>query len=367
MGICSGEIKGDPDIAGTGVVAAIFINAIVAIILSIILWFYVFFYMETENVDSPSEPITHATTRHFRLYVSNKHPWWISVLRDALVMQGDSQLISGLAIVIASLVNVYKDDETPLYHIFIARALADVCLAGHSASIILIPRTEHNWWFRLGILLFTLGLWEIWSYAAIERFRRWNWETPYCLENTSKVPGDYNDWIFWSMLLIPLGYISPYLNVWEFGRNWTNKFEKLIMTCLRSLKDHSKDISRHRSIVDLLGKASLLILETLVCVNVLPFTVFIPASCTLLPVQSAISLGWDIYDVVKARAANAHIVVANPGYRPGRSFQNNDNPEHDWGFGQILPFVMLLLPILTALDYLKSIKLKDLCEKLSEN
>ena len=130
------------------------------------------------------------------------------MLRDALVMQGDSQLISGLAIVIASLVNVYKDDETPLYHIFIARALADVCLAGHSASIILIPRTEHNWCFRLGILLFTLGLWEIWSYAAIERFRRWNWETPYCLENTSKVPGDYNDWIFWSMLLIPLGYIS---------------------------------------------------------------------------------------------------------------------------------------------------------------
>ncbi|KAK0509126.1 hypothetical protein JMJ35_008497 [Cladonia borealis] len=37
MGICNGEIKGDPDIAGTGVVAAIFINAIVAIILSIIL------------------------------------------------------------------------------------------------------------------------------------------------------------------------------------------------------------------------------------------------------------------------------------------------------------------------------------------
>ena len=57
-------------------------------------------------------------------------------------------------------------------------------------------------------------------------------------------------------------------------------------------------------------------------------------------------------------AANAHIVVVNPQYRPERSFQNNDNPEHDWGFGQILPFVMLLLPILTALDYLESIKSK---------
>ena len=44
MGECSGKIKGDPDIAGTGVVAAIFVNAIVATILSNILWIYVFFY-----------------------------------------------------------------------------------------------------------------------------------------------------------------------------------------------------------------------------------------------------------------------------------------------------------------------------------
>ena len=125
MGECSGEIKGDPDIAGTGVVVAIFINAIVAIILSNVLWIYVFFY-----------------TPHIRLHVSNKHPRWISVLRDTLVMQGDSQLISGLAIIITSLVNIPKDDETPLYHIFIARSLADICLTGHSASIILVPRTE---------------------------------------------------------------------------------------------------------------------------------------------------------------------------------------------------------------------------------
>ena len=343
MGICNGEIKGDPDIGGTGVVAAIFINAIVAIVLSIILWIYVFFY-----------------TPDFRLDVSKKHPRWISVLRDALVMQGDSQLISGLAIIIASLVNICKDDETPLYHIFVARALADACLTAHSASIILMHRTEHNWTFRLGLLLSTIVLWGFWSYAATERFRRWNWETPYCLENTNKVPGDYNHWIIWSIIWVPLGYIPLYLNMWEFGRNWTNKFEELIRACRRSLIHHSKDICRRRPIAEFLGKFSLLIIEAVVCVNVLPFTVFIPASCTLLPVQSVISLSWDIYDVVKARAANAHIVVANPEYRPGRSFQNNDNPEHDWGFGQILPFVMLLLPILTALDYLESIKARRL-------
>ena len=273
-------------------------------------------------------------------------------------MQGDSQLISGLAIVTASLVNIYKDDETPLYHIFTARSLADICLTGHSASIILVPRTEHNWAFRLGLLLLTIGLWEFWSYAAIKRFRRWNSETPHCLENGTIIPGEHEHWIIWSLVWMPLGYIPLYLNIWEFGRNWSDIFEELIIACLRSLIHHSKDICRSSSVANRLGKALLSIIETVVCVIFLAFAVFIPASCRLLPAQSAISLWWDIYDITTARAANAHIVVANPQYRPERSFQNNDNPEHDWGFGQILPSIMLLLPILTALDYLESIKSK---------
>ena len=150
------------------------------------------------------------------------------------------------------------------------------------------------------------------------------------------------------MIAMLLSYILPYLNIWEFGRNWTNKFEKLIMACLHYLKTQSKDICRRRPIIDFLGKASLLIMKVVVFVYVLPFTVFLPASCTLLPVR--------LYDVITARDANAHIVVANPPYRPETSFQNHDNPEDDWGFGEILPFVMLLLPILTAADYFTSIK-----------
>lgn len=353
MGECSGEIKGDPDIAGTGVVAAIFIDAIVAIILSNILWIYVFF--------KTPQP-------HIRLQESKKHPRWILVLRDTLVMQGDSQLVTGLAFIIASLVNIYKDDKTPLYHIFIARSLADICLTGHSASIILVPRTEHNWTFRLGLLLCTIGLWEFWSYAAIERFRRWDGETPHCLENESVIPGDYEHWIILSLVWIPLGYIPFFLNISEAGLKFTDKFEEWVITCPLSVIKRAKKIGRSYSIGDFLSKASISIIEAVLCVMFLAFAVLIPASCTLLPVQSAISLWWDIYEIAKARAANAHIIVVNPYYRPGTSFQNNDNPEHDWGFGQILPFVMLLLPILTALDYLQSMNVKEYEEfKVSDN
>lgn len=337
MRICSGEIKGDPDIAGTGVVAAVFINAIVAIVLSITLWVYVFF-----------------CTPHIRLEVSDKHPRWIPVLRDTLVMQGDSQLISALAIIIASLVNIYKDEETPLYHIFIARSLAEICIAGHSASVILVPRTEHNWTLRLCLVFSTIVLWEVWSYVSISRFLRWDWETPHCLENDNVVPGEYEHWIIYSLIWVPLAYLPIYLNIWDWGRCWTDWFENLIIAYPRFLIEHRKDIYESQSISAFLGNALLSIVAAVGCVSFLAFAAMIPASCTLLPLQCIIALWWDIYDVTKARAANAHILVANPGYRSGKSFQNNDNPEHDWGFGQILPLVMLLLPILTFLDYWKS-------------
>ena len=355
MGICDGEIKGNPDIAGTGIVAAVFINAIVTIILSNTLWIYVFFF-----------------TSHIRLRASDRHPRWIFVLRDTLVMQGDSQLISGLAIIIASLVNMYKDHETPLYHIFIARSLADICLTGHSASIILVPRTEHNWTFRLGLAFSTIGLWEFWSYAAIKRFRQWSSETPHCLENNNIFAGKYEHWIILSLVWVPLGYLPFYLNTWGPGRDWTDRFEALITAYPRYLIQHRNYIFDSVSIGDFLCRALLSIVEAVVCVIFLAFAVLVPASCTLLPLQSFISLWWDTYDVTVARAANAHIVVADPAYQSGRSFQNNDNPEHDWGFGQILPFVMLLLPILTALDYLESMEffilffLKKECQFLSE-
>ena len=153
MAICNGEIKGDPNIAGIGVVLAVFINSAFSIVLSTILWVYVF------------------SKGYNRLGQSDEHPWWILSLRDTLVMQGDSQLISGLAIIIASLVNIYKDDETPLYHIFVTQGLADACLSGHVSTIALLLRTEHDWTFRLFLVFVCIVLWEYWSWVAIEKFR----------------------------------------------------------------------------------------------------------------------------------------------------------------------------------------------------
>ena len=87
------------------------------------------------------------------------------------------------------------------------------------------------------------------------------------------------------------------------------------------------------------------------CVALCAFALLIPASRYLSPLQSLLSLTWTAYDVGTARAANTQIVVASPGHRgSSKSFQNNDNPEHDWSLGQVLPLIMPLLPILSNLD-----------------
>ena len=117
-----------------------------------------------------------------------------------------------------------------------------------------------------------------------------------------------------------------FLNIGEPGHKLTGKFEKWITTCPLSVIEHAKDIRKSRSIGNVLGRALIPTIEAVLCIIFLAFAVLIPASCTLLPFQSAISLWWDIYDIAKARAANAHIIVVNPDYRPGSSFQNKRQP-----------------------------------------
>ena len=250
-----------------------------------------------------------------------------------------------------------KDKDTPLYHIFIARALADVCLTGHAAAIINVYPTRHNWTFRLILVFIAVVLWEYWSWLAIDRFRRWNWQTPHCFENTNIIPGEYEGWIAFSMVWMPLGYGTLYLSLWKSGRELTDVFETIIVDfpqfiTRRFRETYESWLYPHFkfSVTEILKKSFYAAVSLVGCVVFLVFAILIPTSRALSPLQSAIFLLWDVYDVDRARKANAHIVVANPDYRSGKSFQNNDNPEHDWGFGQILPLVMLLLPILSALD-----------------
>ena len=335
MGFCDGEIKGNPDIAGTGIVSAMFVNSGISFILSTILWVYVF--SRGQN----------------RFELSDTHHWTIAALRDVLVMQGDSQLISGLSIMIASLVNMCKDDDTPLYHIFVARSLADVSLSGHLATITLVPRTEHNWTIRILLIVVCIFLWWGWSFLAFFRFESWDWETPHCLENDNIFRGDYVGWIYLSCYWVPLGYVPIFLNQFKLSEI-VDHFENQITKFPNAVFKRFRQIPSSFSISEILRDIAFAVASGLLCLLYLIFAVLGPSSRTLLPLQMLVFMSWNAYDVAKARGANAHIVVDSPQYRSHMSFQNNPNPEHDWGFGQILPHVMLLLPFLTALDFVQS-------------
>ena len=340
MGFCSGQIKGDPDIAGIGVVSALFANAGIAMLLSFALWIYLFPIASPRSITTMDKPET--------------APVWVKAVGSILMTQGDVQLVTGLSIMLASLVNMHLDDETPLYHIYIAMGLADVTLAGHTAAIIYVYPTEHNWTARLVLVVTCVGIWQYWSYLALERFDRWNWETPHCLENDTFYGGDYVGWIKISMVWMPFGYLPLVLSAFMITKDAVAAFEKWITGWpWRAYQGFADFINGVRTLDGAVKSLEQLLIASAMSIATLllwTFVLFFPASWALNPLQSLLSFVWDLYDIAVARAANADIVVANPAYRDGKSFQNNANPEKDFGFGQILPLTMLLLPFLTLMD-----------------
>ncbi|MCJ1431484.1 hypothetical protein MMC27_000837 [Xylographa pallens] len=347
MGYCVGQIKGDPDIAGIGVVISFFVATGITLLLSTILWYY------TIVLKHDLEPRPRA-----------KIPIWVQVLQKVLVMLGDTHLVTGLAVMIASSINIMMDVETPLYHIFVARSLADTAFVGHAAAIIHVYPTKHNWLFRLGLVTAAMSMWLWWTSVAIVRFREFerndyeNNATPVCLENNNIFALDYTTWMYISLVPLPFSYSMVYLGLWSNGRKLVDGFEEWITAWplniaghVKTLRDAGERLKSMEDVVKILIRVVLLAISSVLLLIFWAFALLIPASRTLSPIQGLISLVWDIYDVYVVRKANADIIVVNPDYRIGKSFQNNDNPENDWGFGQILPFAMLLLPLLTALDF----------------
>ena len=146
------------------------------------------------------------------------------------------------------------------------------------------------------------------------------------------------------------------MNLFESGPAFIDPFKQAVVKMPKMLT-YNLQYSSKGSAYSLPALAEILMqtapnpILAVTCVALWAFALLIPASRYLSPMQSLLSLVRTAYDVGTARAANAQIVVPNPGYRgTSKSFQNNDDPTHDWGYGQILPLVMLLLPILSNLD-----------------
>lgn len=315
-------------------------NAAVAIILSASLWIYIYTHQHRDELD-----------------ISRQPPKWVQIVKSVLVMQGDSQLIGMLAIIITSLIHIKSTVEIPLYHTFIARSLVDIALAGHAAAIVHVYPTKHHWGLRLVLLATTMLLWQWWGLLALQNIRASNRKGDHCFEDTNGLLGGYTNWIWMSLFWTPVAYLLLYLNLWESGRNVTNRFEEIIVTGprflrktislrfkpLRNSSANPASSSALRDFVISIGFAMIILMSW-------TFALILPASRLLNPIQSLVSFVWGAYDVWVLREANARVIYEHPEKPPSPPFLTVDDPEDRWGFGQTLPFVMLIFPILSALD-----------------
>lgn len=355
---CQGELKGDPEVAGIGVVSSVFTTALIAIIFSWVLWYLALW--EGKN------------TRNSKLYRA--------VLKCEFVL-ADIQLATALAIICSSIILILSSGETSLYHVFIARCLAQANFTGHGASFIFDIHKQSNWSLRVNLYYSAIVLYLCWTIMCIEEWKISRLQTPRCFWNDSRLWGWYTTWLY---IDIPWTIAG---SLWIFAEATGNlsyflheldsimvEYLKESWVHLRSIPKNAKQIiyrhdrhDRYRSsrihssrntlyewfrtgylvlfyafignVVSAIGK---LIVGSLIAVTLSP-----PST---IPFTSIWFFAWHIYDTDTARRANHDILVAFPVNSESVSLHNNLNPEDDWGFGQLLPFFLLIIPFLQMAD-----------------
>ena len=340
---CKGELQGDPDIAGIGVIISILVTTFVAIAFCCLLWV--------------CERWLSETSRESRLY---------QALLKCVFMLADIQLVTAAAITWSSITLIHSASETSLYHVFVARCLVQANITGHGTALVFAIRKQRNWWLRIILLVCALPVYTYWTVIGIREFDKWSNVTPKCFYNSSLTPGWYTDWMWLDIPWTIVGYL--WLLADATGR---------MSDCLKTIDGWTVDLLLHalKSVCKLLTELRqlkllsvplttsllrlmvfLFIMLTTVTTAVLRLVVFLFITFTIsppstLPVCSLVFFLWSWYEVQSARSANQHILVVSPVSQPSTSLQGNSNPENDWGFGQLLPLFLLLLPLLQAADY----------------
>ena len=332
---CSGLIKGDPDIAGVGVVAALWCTNALGVLISWILW-YQRSVMRLEQVKSPA---LRATLKCAYLF-------------------GDTSLSTMLAVVCSSIILIKTSSETSLYHVFVARCLAQNCIPAIGSA--LYHDVEHgpNWRLRMSLLISMLILYLYWTSLCISEFNTWHSSSPRCFFDDSKVPFWYTTWMKVDLAWTPLGWMWYILETFSRAQpvaTLLKQLNEMPMNASRSIQEQWNNMiqyarSPRSSASTLLAGLSLLVVFITIQVVVVLIIVLIFCPPSTEPITNSLYYIWSIYDLLTVWRANAHIIVECPENHSQTTLQGNSNPENDWGFGQLLPLFYLMLPLLNVFD-----------------
>lgn len=336
-------------------VSSVFTTTLIAIIFSWALWYLVLW--KGQN------------TQNSKLYRA--------LLKCAFVL-ADIQLATVLAITCLSIILIRSSGETSLYHVFIARCLAQASFTGHGASFIFDIHKQSNWSLRVSLYFFAIVLYLCWTTMSIEEWKNWRPQTPSCFWNDSHVWWWYTTWIYidipWQIVgslwifAEATGKLSHYLHQLDslsikyFKESWIHLWS-IPITAKQIIHRHDRFRSprTHSSRNTWYGRLQtrclvlfyalienvVLAISKLVLGLLIALTLFPPS---ITPFTSTGFFAWHIYDTHAARRANRYILVACPMGSENVSLRNNRNPENDWGFGQLLPFFLLIIPILQMAD-----------------
>ncbi|KAK6530285.1 hypothetical protein TWF694_003647 [Orbilia ellipsospora] len=323
--LCQGELKGDPDIAGVGVTTSIWITTAVTVVFSCWLWYLRIFRGED---------------------MRNKR--YNTVLKCALML-GDIQLATALAIIIASIIIIHSDADTSLYHVFIARGLANTNLTGLGAALLFDTRKQTNWRIRLILLGICLTFFLYWTALSIVEFNGWDSVTPKCFFNNSIIGFEFTDWMYFDIPMAIIGNMWIYLELFGGLEKTLADFDGWVLSLPVKA---SRVLISLRATARLTGPVHGIILFV---TSIIQYLLFVIIAITIgppstAPLWSIFYFIWNVYDVQTARASNRHILVVAPSGQKSVSLQGHVNPEDDWGFGQILPLLLLLLPLLQIFD-----------------
>ncbi len=322
----NGELQGDPDIAGNGLVIAMWSLTALTVITSWGLWYSKI--LRRNDVES---------SREYRV-----------LLKCALVL-GDIQLCNALAITMASIILIRSDKVTSLYHIFIARGLTQANLSGHGAALIFDTTKQANWQLRLTMLAVVLVLYTYWTALCIDEFKQWRDVTPRCFTNYSRVPFWYTTWMYIDIPWTLIGYCWIFAETVGYLQAYLLVLNEKVLTLISDIMLDCHEAVTRLVQFKLFHGAFLIITAFLRAIAFLVLTITIGPPVTA-PLASTLFLLWGIYDVETARRANRDILVLLPVGSENTSNHGHLNPEDDWGYGQLLPLILLILPLLQMAD-----------------
>ncbi len=268
------------------------------------------------------------------------------------------------------MIKLSQDPAYPLYHLFLARSLAALALVGHNTAAFVYAKLRryhpYSLYVRCAVSFATMILYLTWSGLALERFRLfeqqpWPGFTPLCFStHRCRVGGTFRFWIRMNMFWVPQSFAWVLLNPFklidsvEHALDYVDGF---IISLIKGVftKYWSNLVPSNSATYPMwkfMGVISWSITRAMVktfgvMILVLLSSIFFPTDA-LLPISNILlGLVWPIYDVVTVKLSNQHAVVDALETPVSQAPQN---PEQDFGIGQIFPLLMGLQLVMAFLD-----------------